>query len=243
MGAEEHGIILFSHIQNEYDLRVVLLTEKHGKVTAFIKNARKVRNEFKGKALPLVFGKFDIYYGHSSNKINSINVIETFDFFYTNLDEAVYAYYFLEFANYYGKENNDEKELLKLIYVSLKEIIKKEKNLDLIKAIFEYKYLVISGVYPSIEVENSSKDIYLDIDNKKIGNNAFNDSNSLKISKSVFNTLEYLSICDVKKTYNFTLKKDIIYEIITVVKKYYDFNHYHKFNSLDYFQDIKTNKK
>lgn len=239
MGEMEHGIILSSHIQNEYDLRVVVLTENHGKVSTFIKNARKVKNEFKGKAVPLVFGEFDIYYGTSSNKINSIRVIETFDFFHTNLDEAIYAYYFLEFVNYYSRENNDEIELLKLIYISLKEIIKGEKPLDLIKAIFEYKYLVISGVYPSIEIKDSNSEIFLDIENKKIISAESSNYATAKISKAVLMTFEYLSTCDTKKTYNFTLSKDAVDEIIEVVKKYYEYNLPHKFNSLEYFKDVK----
>ena len=58
--------------------------------------------------------------------------------------------YFLEVCDYCTRENNDERELLKLLYQSLRALTAKSLEHELVRYIFEIKTVVINGEFPGI---------------------------------------------------------------------------------------------
>lgn len=56
-----------------------------------------------------------------------------------DLEETCYASYFMEFADYYGRENIDETAMLQLIYVSLLALEKKSLPKPLVRYIYELR--------------------------------------------------------------------------------------------------------
>ena len=61
-----------------------------------------------------------------------------------------YGFYFLEFAAYYCQENNDEREMLKLLYQSLRALLHPSLDRRLVRAVFELKALTINGEGPNV---------------------------------------------------------------------------------------------
>ena len=77
----------------------------------------------------------------------------------------MYGMYFLEVADYYTRENNDEKEMLMLVYQSLRALILPAIQNELILYIFEIKALVVNGEFPGIPANKSlSSDTLYTID-------------------------------------------------------------------------------
>lgn len=74
---------------------------------------------------PFVFGTFSLYEGPGTPipsslwryRITSGRSLE-------NMEAACYGSYFLEFADYYGRENLEAVETLKLLYQSLRGTLK-----------------------------------------------------------------------------------------------------------------------
>lgn len=63
--------------------------------------------------------------------------------------EAVYTgFYFLEFCGYFCQENNDEKDMLKLLYQSLRALESPAYKNELVRAVFELKAITINGEGP-----------------------------------------------------------------------------------------------
>ena len=58
--------------------------------------------------------------------------------------------YFLELASYYTRENNDEVEMLKLLYQSVRAIISPSLDNALVRAVYEMKALVVNGEFPGV---------------------------------------------------------------------------------------------
>ena len=53
-------------------------------------------------------------------------------------------------AEYYAQENSDDREMLKLLYQSLKALGKKNFDNRLVRVIYELKMMVLNGVYPNL---------------------------------------------------------------------------------------------
>lgn len=120
----------------EYDRRVVILTKEQGKISAFAKGSRRPNSPLVGAVNPFTFGEFMMYEGRSSYTIQSVNVSNYFSELRADVVGAYYGFYFLEVANYYARERNDERELLKLLYQTMRALTNPHLPNQLIRYIF-----------------------------------------------------------------------------------------------------------
>ena len=113
------------------------------------------------------------------------------------------------YSRYYSRENNDDYELLKLLYVSVLALAKGRLSRELIKAIFEIKAIAVNGEFPGI---------YSDC----------------KISDTVSYTIDRIINTDVTKLYSFELSKEYLDELVVLAKRYCDQCMNGRFKSLEF---------
>ena len=144
------GMVLSTAPVGEYDRRVVILTKEQGKISAFARGARRPNSPLVGAVNPFSFGEFTMYEGRSSHTIQSVKITNYFSELREDMIGAYYGFYFLEFANYYTKEQNDEREMLKLLYQTMKALTSPHIPNLLIRRIFELKAFCINGEGPQV---------------------------------------------------------------------------------------------
>ena len=137
------GMVIKSAPAGEYDRRLVILTCERGKITAFARGARRPGSTLMAASAPFVFGTFALYEGRDAYSLVSVDVQNYFREITEDMEAACYGSYFLEFADYYGRENLEAVETLKLLYQSLRALLKSAIPNRLVRAVFELKLMEI----------------------------------------------------------------------------------------------------
>lgn len=144
---EVTGIVLRADPIGEYDRRVVLLTKEKGKITAFARGAQRPGSRLMAVTGPFTFGTFRLSEGSSSYGIREASVQNYFEELRADFIGAYYGIYFLELCDYCTRENNDEREILKLLYQSLRALLHPGLDRALVRSIFELKLVVLIGEF------------------------------------------------------------------------------------------------
>lgn len=224
------GIVISAMPVGEYDRRVVLMTKELGKIAAFARGARRPNSSLLASTRPFVFGTFSLYPGRDAYTIQAAEVAEYFDELSSNIETIAYGYYFLEIADYYGREGVNETLMINLLYVSLKALLNKKLDNDLVKMIFELRAIAINGSYPDFfhciscgkEIEEgvfSVRDhgVYCS-ECKKI------PKNGIWLNAAAVYTLQYIIAAPINKLYTFTLSEQTektVRDVIEQCKRQY----------------------
>jgi DNA repair protein RecO (recombination protein O) len=188
--------IVIKHIPvGETDLAVTLLTLERGKISAFARGAKKPNGKLTGNVEPFCFGTFKLYEGRTSYNIMETDIDNYFESFRQDLEGACYGTFFLELADYYSRENNDEKQLLALLYQSLRALENKSFDRKLVRCIYEIKALVINGEYPGVP-------------------------NNRDWNESTLYALDFIVNTPVNKLYTFKVSDQVLEEMILITSIY-----------------------
>ena len=129
------------------DRRLVILSRERGKITAFARGAKRPGNQLMGVTRPFVFGDFRLYEGRDSYSLQGVDVKNYFSEITQDVETACYGSYFLEFADYYSRENLEASEQLLVLYQSLRALLKPSLPNELVQVVFELRSMVINGDY------------------------------------------------------------------------------------------------
>ena len=210
---EVTGIVLRSAAVGEYDRVVTILTTGKGKISAFARNARKLNNRFMAAVSPFCFGKFKLYAGRNSYTIAEAEITNYFETLRNDLESAYYGMYFLEVADFYTRENNDEAEMLKLLYQSLRALLHKNLDNRLVRLVYECKAMAVNGEFPGVPGDG-------------------------KLSGSAAYTLEFIALTAPEKLYTFMVTESVLLELQEVAAKYREKIWGHHFKSLEMLESL-----
>ena len=204
------GVVLSAMPVGDYDKRIVLLTRERGKISAFAKGARRQNSPFMAAANPFVFGSFTLYEGRTSYNLNQVSVQHHFVELATQQPGVYYGYYFLELADYFGKEGTDEKEMMNLLYVTIKAILNPHIEDRLVRCIYELRTMVILCADCS----------RMAMDRKRI-------------SAAALYAMRYIAVSPPAKLYTFTVRDDVLRELERHIYRYTELNTDKRFKSLE----------
>ena len=129
---------------------MVILTREYGKITAFAKGVRRQNSPLLAAASPFAFGEFSCYEGRGTYRLVQAEIQQYFREITEDYESAMYGFYFLELADYFGQEGTDEKDAMNLLYVTVKALLNPHIEDRLIRCIFELRMMVVQGMGPSL---------------------------------------------------------------------------------------------
>lgn len=206
------GMILKTEPVGEYDRRVVILTDKRGKISAFAKGARRQNSRLMAATNPFSFGQFKLYEGRSSYNIMEANIQNYFEELRSDYVGAYYGMYFLEVADYYTRENNDELMMFKLLYQSLRALLHQKLPNELVKCVFELKAIAVNGEFPGAP--------------------------SSGYQESTLYTVEYIGETSIEKLYTFVVNEEVLKELKEIAAHYCRRFMDKKFKSLEILETL-----
>lgn len=219
------GMVLSSIPLGEYDRRVVLLTKERGKISAFAKGSRRMNSPLMGITRPFCFGQFELYEGRTSYDIRRADISNFFTEVSRDYDTVCYATYFMEMADYYGKENLEASGMLNLLYVTLKALTKESIPNELVRYIYELRLMSINGECPDLFTCHdcggneglhgfSMTQFGLICDGCKT-----KYTDLLQISETGMYTLQYIVLTKLERLYTFTVSDEVLIELRMVVNR------------------------
>ena len=219
------GMVLLATPVGDYDKRLVILTRERGKITVFAKGSRRPNSPYMAATRPFSFGEFTLYQGKEAYSLSGVNIKNYFEHMSKDLDKVYYGMYFLEFAEYFSKENLEAKDTLNLLYATFTAMGKDIISLKLVKAVFELKMLVIAGEYPEFFrcMGCKSQEMLTHFSQSAHGALCKSCSNlkkdAIELSDSTFYTLQYIVSSPISKLYTFTVKDEVFREITMVIER------------------------
>lgn len=202
------GMVLAAYPYGDYDKRITLLTKERGKITAFARGARKQNSPLLAVCNSFVTGDFTVYEGRSSYNLMQAKARNYFHELSADFAGACYGFYFCELADYYTREASDELLMLKLLYQTLRALLRPSIPDELIRYIYELKVLVVNGECPVEFTE-------------------------LAVCESTLYTLQYIAASPIEKLYTFTVSEQVLGELKGVLRRYRDLYMEGHFKSLE----------
>lgn len=207
------GMILKQMPVGEYDRRIVILTLEKGKVSAFARGVRRQNSRLGAGTCPFCFGRFKLYGGRDAYTLGEAEIQNYFEALRGDYEGAYYGMYFAEVADYYGRENNDERQLLKLLYQSLRALCAPSLPNRLVRAVFEIRSVAVNGEYPGPPQGQT----FLD---------------------STLYALAYIADSPIEKLYTFNVTEEVLLELEEISRIYQSRFVDREFKSLEILQTL-----
>lgn len=238
------GMVTASAPIGEYDRRIVLLTKERGKISAFARGARRQNSALMGVVSPFTFGTFTLYEGRTSYTLMSASVSNYFESLRMDVEGAYYGFYFLEFANYYAREANDETLALKLLYQTMRALTNPHIPNRLIRCIYELKAVCINGEGPQMSAcvccGGTQGDMRFSVKRgglvcEKCRGRA---QDMRKLLPSTLYTMQYIVLSPIEKLYTFVVKDEVLSELESIISAYLSEYVGKSFKSLEILETI-----
>ena len=238
------GMVLSTMPVGEYDRRVVILTKEQGKISAFAKGSRRPNSPLVGAVNPFSFGEFTMYEGRSSYTIQSVSISNYFAELRADITAAYYGFYFLEFTDYYTKEFNDERDMLKLLYQTLRALLNPRIPNLLIRCIFELKALTINGQAPQVfqcvicgDKERST--VFSAVKGGLVCGECGRDViDGMMLDNSTIYSMQYIESSTIERLYTFTVTDKVLKDLSKVMELLMEIFVNKRFKSLEILETL-----
>ena len=214
------ALVIKESIIGESDRLVTLFTRDYGIIKAFASGAGKLTSKKSSSTALLTYSTMSIAKRKDTYKIYEAQPIRVFFSIGSDIERLSISQYFCELALQMVPAELPNEEFLRLILNSLHFLGENSKDVDLIKAITEFRAAAISGYMPNLvscsRCGKFEDDImYFDLSEARLFCSDCNQSNAyIPVSPTVLSAMRHIVYSELKKYF-----KDKEYVFNTVIPR------------------------
>lgn len=239
------GLVLRVTAYNDTDALLTLLTPTHGKITVKARGLRRKNSPLIAPCQLLAYGEFILFEYKSMYTINEANSIELFTSLRKDLQKLSLGTYFAQAAEVLSQEDLPNPELLSLVLNSLYALSKLDVPENLIKAVFELRSACLAGYAPDLYgCHNCGEPFpdHFDLSEGKLECTRCRDRSSdgirMPISPGTLEAMHYITTCDRKTIFSFTVGKQNLEQLSAVTESYLSTQLERGFSTLDFYKSL-----
>ena len=219
------GMVLAVMPVGDYDRRLTILTKEKGKIAAFAKGARKPTSALLACSQPFVFGTFVLYEGRNSYTVMRAEDVNYFAEMREDFSAVYYGMYFCEFASHVTREELPAADELTLLYYSLRALTKPSIGMELVRAVFELKFMQLLGVEPQLHAcikcgKTEKLHGFSAVGGGMLCKDCGVSAETVLLSESTLYTMQYILSAPLKKLYTFTVSKEVLEQLQISMKRF-----------------------
>ena len=211
MKVSTDGLVIWETKTGEAD-RVVTLLTPEGMISVYARGSRRPNNKLTSPTSMLSYSNFELYTGTNMYTASDAMIKERFVTLFSDMHKYSLAIYFCELLKNLSPIEDDAGEYLSLILNTLHLLNTSDKDILLIKAVFELRIMSISGYMPSLDscCECGTEiDTVLSFDMQNgvwyCKECASGTNHSINASGAVLNAMRYIVSSDPQRIFSFSL--------------------------------------
>lgn len=225
---------------------LTVITKNHGKISVLAGNVRKGKTGLLMATALFSHSHFTLFKSGSSSlyKLNEAELITSFSELRESLEKMAYASYFCDVTNSVMQEDSSDESQADLLLRSLYMLCKNDVNYEKIKAVFEFRTLMIAGLLPDLKqcggcgcADNlvllypERGAIYCECCAKDI-------PSAIRINESLLAAIAYIAIAEDKKIFSFNMSDASLDYLSEVGERCVEALFEKKYKTLDYLRRV-----
>jgi len=238
------GLVIKSVDYKEADKILTVITETMGKITVGARGARRKGSRLTSSCQLFAYSGMTLFEKGGRYSLNEADPIEQFTGLTRRLDKLALASYFAEVLNTEAEEDQGDPRLLRLALNCLYALSEDLAPQDKIKAVFELRYMALSGYAPALEDCAACGDApgltaLLDIDSGLLYCAACAPrGHTVPLDGAALSAMRYIMTCDLKKLFSFQLPQSSQDLLSEVGEAYLLARLERRFRALDFYRSV-----
>ena len=245
MYEKTEGIVLRETQYKDADKLLTVLTRDFGKITVRGRGIKSGQSKSKAAGQLLAFSEFSLYENQGRYTLTETTVKEMFPELREDIELLSLASYFAQVAETVAQENDPSGELLSLLLNCLYALSKLKKPQALVKAVFVFRLACVIGFQPDLRECAVCGGECPDRFNVSQGvlqcsacRNADLEGIRLPVSQGTLQALRYLTLCDSKKLFSFSISGNVLSELGQIAESYLMLRLERGFYTLDFYKSL-----
>ena len=243
MEIKTKGVVLHRTFVGEKDAIIKILTESAGVVSASAKGIKSMKSKLSAGCSLFSYSDFLLTESNGRYIVASSSLCEGFYGLSSNIERLSYATYAAEAAASVSPGPEDASEIIPLLLNTFFLFSNSQKNLRLIKCVFELKLLCLLGYAPELYCctqcgETDELCFFSPSEGGVICRSCGNLPDVKIVTPDTLTAMRYVEDADDKKAFSFSLAKQNLDEFEAITEKMLENIIGYKLSSLNYLKQI-----